>query len=99
MEVEKLVKAIKKARDEAVSVGLDRITVPFKETDMILELLRKQQPMNVKSHDDFWLPEGVCPSCYTTLDRYTVTGREQAYCAFCGQAVNWNEKSHLSEVW
>ena len=43
MDVEKLVNAIKKAKDEAASVGLDRITAPFKETDMILELLKRQK--------------------------------------------------------
>ena len=43
MDINKLEKAISKARDEAESVGLDRITVPFMETDMImyyLELLK-----------------------------------------------------------
>jgi hypothetical protein len=50
MDINKLEKAISKARDEAESVGLDSITVPFKETDMImyyLELLRTKNKTGV----------------------------------------------------
>lgn len=55
------------------------------------ELLKKQTPMDIKPLRDSWPPQGVCPSCFTTIARYTVTGREQPYCAFCGQAVKWND--------
>lgn len=44
MDVEKLATAIRKAREEAESVGLDRITAPFKETDMILYYLELLKP-------------------------------------------------------
>ena len=65
MDVEKLAAAIRKARDEAESVGLDRITVPFKETDIILhylELLKKQKEQILNVVWDV-LHEGLSIDC------------------------------------
>lgn len=65
------------------------VYVDVETVSCVLELLKKQTPMDIKPLRDSWPPQGVCPSCFTTIARYTVTGREQPYCAFCGQAVKW----------
>ena len=62
MDINKLEKAISKARDEAESVGLDSITVPFKEADMImyyLELLKNRHSLEVHNIGNVDIPEGV----------------------------------------
>ena len=86
MNIEKLEKAIRKARDEAESVGLDRITAPFKETDMILyylELVKKQEPKK-PTVDEYGNKR--CSACGNKLQSIF---DEDLYCRKCGQAVKW----------
>ena len=90
MEVEKLYNAIKKARDEASTVGLDRITVPFKEVGMLLDILERQIPHEaVECEDDdifAWSPDDVeyhCDLCGKEVFKPWIC------CPECGQAVKW----------
>ena len=41
---EKIIKAIEKAKKQSEQYALDRIVVPFKEADMILAMLKEQEP-------------------------------------------------------
>ena len=40
---EKIISAIEKAKNESEEYALDRIIVPFKDADMIVELLKEQE--------------------------------------------------------
>ena len=42
-DTEKLIRALERAKQQSADNGLDRIIVPFKETDMILELLKEKE--------------------------------------------------------
>lgn len=58
-DTEKLIRALERAKQQSADNGIDRIIVPFKETDMILELLKeketKDQCLKTKCT--------ICPHC------------------------------------
>jgi hypothetical protein len=90
-DLEKIIAAIEKAKKQSEENGLDRIIVPFKETDMILALLKEQEAVKpileqdsmvcgVCGHEVIWqkmLGDGILVD--ETLD----------YCPHCGRAVKW----------
>ena len=90
MEAEKLVKAIRKAKGEVQTIGLDRIQVPLKETDMILEILEKHIPMPMFELEDddiyAWSPDDVAYYCPNEKCGKQILV-EYEYCPYCGQAV------------
>jgi len=55
---EKLVIAIKRAKEQSEEYGLDRILVDFQAADMILELL-KEQEWNLLTEDDDGIIHGL----------------------------------------
>ena len=88
-DAEKLIIAIEKAKKQSEEYSQDRIIVPFKEADMIIALLKKQEPKQVIGIADSieGMEVGYCPSC----DRAIVNKKidETKFCRFCGQAVKW----------
>lgn len=85
---EKIIRAIEKAKKQSEENAQDVIIVPFKEADMIISLLKEQEPKTIPG---FPTMEGVvignCPRC----DRFLV-GKENDpvwFCKYCGQAVEW----------
>lgn len=92
---EKLVIAIERAKEQSEEYGLDRILIDFKAVDMILELLKEQEPMQVEESTNMYtgLPITHCPKCGVSIDRY-LYGRQHEgqinYCPICGQAVKWD---------
>jgi len=85
-EREKIVNAIEKAKKQSEQYALDCIIVPFKEADIILALLKEQEPeepirmhyMGSKQWDNY-----RCQKCGNDL--YF----EQRFCEACGQEVKW----------
>lgn len=90
-EIEKLITAIRKARDETSVAGIDRIMVPHKEVSMILDILEKQIPLKpLESEDDdvfAWSPDDIDYYCAICCQRIW---KDQIYCPSCGQAVKWD---------
>ena len=87
---EKLVIAIERAKEQSEKYGLDRILVDFKAVDMILELLKEQEPMQVKT--DMY-GNAYCPWCST--DRTIEMGAQRLhlgtqFCPYCGEKVKWD---------
>ena len=86
---EKIIKAIEKAKKQSEEYAQDCIIVPFKEADMILALLKEQEPMkpiyNEEKFGDF-LPH--CPVCKKVLPSVSQYGKSK-FCHYCGQAVKW----------
>lgn len=83
---EKIISALERAKRESEEYALDRVIVPFRELNIILELLKKQKP---KSFDlveqTLFAKTGLCPECGEKLH----SGMHPNYCGFCGQAVKW----------
>lgn len=85
-DLEKIIAAIEKAKKQSEENGLDRIIVPFKETDMILALLKEQEPAEPEVEALNEIDRLCrCPKCH----RYLFY-EEQKYCDKCGQEVKWN---------
>ena len=87
---EKLVIAIERAKEQSEEYGLDHILVDFKAVDMILELLKEQEPMQVKT--DMY-GNAYCPWCST--DRTIEMGAQRLhlgtqFCPYCGKKVKWD---------
>ena len=91
---EKIISAIEKAKKQSEEYALDRIIVPFKETDMILTLLKKQEPKYVicqgecSSRGGHKYETGECPGCGRTIVKEQNDPNEM-FCKFCGKAVKW----------
>lgn len=88
IEREKLITAIERAREQSEEFGIGFIVVKFKETDLILELLKGQEaiPVDTKvigvaSGD---IEVHCCRDCRTILDPAF------HYCPNCGKAVKWD---------
>ena len=89
---EKIINAIEKAKKQSKEYAQDRIVVPFKEADMILALLKEQEPILLenqhKPYGDFlnanapWVSR--CPRCGKKVE-----GKQTRFCKYCGQAVKW----------
>ena len=91
---EKIICAIEKAKKQSEEYALDRIIVPFREADMILALLKKQEAKPIVYTDNpcTGLPVARCPKCGKSLDRYLYGRRQEGeinFCPYCGQAVKW----------
>lgn len=81
----KIINALELAKKQSEENGLDRIIVPFKETDMILALLKEQEPIEpevevLNEIDRLYR----CPKCHKCFFY-----EKQKYCDQCGQAVKW----------
>jgi hypothetical protein len=86
---EKIISAIEKAKKQSAEYAQDRIIVPFKETDMILALLKEQEavePYSMNAERTY----GICPQCGKIIFRYGNV-EENHYCGVCGKAVKWND--------
>ena len=86
MDREKIINAIEKAKKQSEEYAQDRIIVPFKETDMILALLKEQEAVvrckdckhrpkepNWKTYEDGFdieFPEGSKCPCQCSDDEY-----------------------------
>lgn len=85
---EKIVNAIKKAKKRSEEYAQDRIIVPFKETDIILALLKEKEPKYVNSiAQQISCLSGTCPKCGKMLN----TTCNKNFCGDCGQAVKWDD--------
>ena len=51
-------------------------------------LIKKNTPKDIREFKDI-TPEGCCPSCKITLNRFATSGKEIEYCGFCGQKLKW----------
>lgn len=91
-EREKLITAIERAREQSEEFGLGFIVVKFKETDLILELL-KEQPEQKHGH---WISFGCgfyrCSVCDDRKNMNFVPN----YCSTCGAKMD--EKMDNLEV-
>ena len=85
---EKVINAIERAKKQSEEYALDRIVVPFKETDMILALLKEQEVK--KGHWivlEFCANDGIyCSECHMKIfDRTTKPKKKLSqYCPHCG---------------
>ena len=92
IEREKLITAIERAREQSKEFGLNFIIVKFKETDLILKLLKEQEPVEPLVDVDTY----VCPNCGHRLEHQGMLGDNVIFdewynfCPACGQAVKWN---------
>ena len=71
------------------------VLVRRKTIEEAVELLKEQQPKKVVYIINPWtkLPVSNCPCCGERVDR-TAYGRydkEQKYCPYCGQAIDWKD--------
>lgn len=84
---EKIINAIEKAKKQSEEYDQDCIIVPFKEADMILDLLKKQEPKQVISLVDSIeeMTVGYCPSCGEGIANKM--SKPTKFCRYCGQAV------------
>ena len=78
---EKIVNAIEKAIKQSEQYAQDCIVVPFKEVDMILALLKKQEAVEPITDNEggYW-----CGSCHEDMVW------RQKYCSNCGRPVKWD---------
>ena len=85
---EKIVNAIEKAKKQSEEYAQDRIIVPFKETDIILAMLKEKEPKYVNSiAQQISCLSGTCPKCGKMLN----TTCNKNFCGDCGQAVKWDD--------
>ena len=84
---DKVISAIEKAKEQSEKYGLDRILVDFKAADMILKLLKEQEPVEPISRFNKLLNETIywCGKCEAHIEK------NQSYCGCCGQEVKWND--------
>lgn len=88
---EKIISAIENAKKQSEEYAQDRIIVPFKETDMIIALLKEQE--GVVPYID--IDEAKCPVCKVKLTRQELIGDDVLfedffdYCPHCGKPVLW----------
>lgn len=89
---EKIISAIEKAKKQSEEYAQDRIIVPFKEADMILALLKEQEPIEPITSDGddlYWQPgdeDYACGACGEEL-----AGSWWVYCPYCGRKVKWDD--------
>ena len=80
---EKIIRAIEKAKKQSAEYAQDRIIVPFKETDMILALLKEQEAVQPKEIAYAWRC-GKCDEYLTAIENHRIR-----FCPYCGKAVKW----------
>lgn len=86
---EKIIRAIEKAKKQSEEYAHDTIVVPFKEADIILALLKEQEPTKpIYSEEKFGDHLPHCPVCKGILPSISQYG-ESNFCHRCGQAVKW----------
>ena len=96
--MDKLSKAIQVLEDQInYSVrNMDEVSVEldFESADVILELLKAQQPRKVVYKTNPWtnLPVSFCPSCDEAIKMYEYGHgfAKRKYCSYCGQAIDWD---------
>ena len=96
-DMEKIIRAIEKAKKQSKEYAQDCIVVPFKEADMILALLKKQEAKTGKwILDDEDANSWECSECGGLLMINDGTPHENDwyFCPYCGskleeQAVKW----------
>lgn len=92
-DAEKLIIAIEKAKKQSEEYAQDRIFVPFKEADMIITLLKEQEPKLIDYTDNPYtgLPVAHCPKCGKFARQFHTEhpGEETKFCPWCGQEVKW----------
>ncbi len=83
---EKIISAIEKAKKQSEEYAQDIIIVPFKEADMILALLKEQEPVKPKQRNPhlgaWWHECGNCDKAISPGDNY---------CRGCGRAIDWSK--------
>ena len=88
---QKLITAIERAREQSEEFGIGFIVVKYKETDLILELLKEQEPVKPVVNQDEW----VCGCCGSWLERQRMIHPGAIlhdlceYCPSCGKKVDW----------
>lgn len=87
IEREKMICAIERAKRQSEEYVQDRIFVPFREADMIISLLKEQEPVEPHvehdSEDDSWYYG--CGACHEAIDY------KDKFCRHCGREVKWDE--------
>ncbi len=85
----RVINAIEQAKKQSEEYALDKIIVPFKEADMILTLLKEQEPKTILGIADSieGIEVGKCPRC----ERMILSKQSDPtwFCKYCGQAVKW----------
>ena len=97
-ERERVIKALEKAKKQSEEYAQERIIVPFRETNMIIALLKEQETKTGKwILDDEDANSWECSECGGLLIINDGTPHENDwyFCPYCGskleeQAVKWN---------
>ena len=82
-----MITAIENARKQSQEYGLDRIMMTIEFADMVIELLKKQEPMEPETFMDGPVKRYACKVCGTHL--MSVGRHRDRFCRMCGQAVKW----------
>ena len=84
---EKIICAIERAKRQSEEYAQDRIFVPFKEADMIISLLKEQEPVEPIEKDGWH----YCGICGRSLDGDFADEELFPYCPNCGRKVKLND--------
>ena len=95
---EKIINAIEKAKKQSEEYAQEYILVPFKEADMIIALLKEQEPLEPSS-EEIEQAGPLYHRCYCkkcghhvgNMIKNKVTEVHENFCSSCGQAVKWDE--------
>ncbi len=84
---EKIISAIEKAKTQSKENAQDAIIVPFKEANMIIDLLKEQEAVRPERQcsgggTTWW---NVCGNCRTAINP------NDKFCHECGKRVKWND--------
>ena len=97
-ERERVIKALEKAKKQSEEYAQERIIVPFRETNMIIALLKEQETKTGKwILDDEDANSWECSECggLLIINDGTPNENDWYFCPYCGskleeQAVKWN---------
>ena len=90
---EKFIDALVKAKEAGENYRLQSVQMSFEFVDVLIELLKEQDPVKAERHNKFW---AVCEECTTDFRAFMMPEKKAKYCPNCGRRLEWVEGDHIS---